>query len=328
MTHIPTVTIHFTQAILQAAQRLGLPLPADLVAELGRRERVDLHSQDQLWDRFCEAADDPLVGLDLGLALQVGHLDTAGMILMSCETVGDAMESLLDYHPIVGEGGDFQLLYRDGQCLLCYQPVYRTRRETRVEAVLASLLNLTRWSTGERFQGGSLSVRHAALAAPARYRQRLGVPIQFEAGENALSFDQAQLSLPLIHANPALCRHLRGLADDLLTRLDSHSLGASVTALVREHPRWGKERIAEQLGMSGRHLIRKLAEEGSGFKLLRDTLLQELAEQGLRRGERLADLAAQLGFSDESAFAKAFKRWTGDTPARFRDAGRGNSSRQ
>ena len=109
MTHTPTVTIHFTQAILQAAQRLALPLPADLVAQLASRERVDLPRQDQLWDRFCAAADDPLVGLDLGLALQVGHLDTAGMILMSCETVGEAVESLLDYHPIVGEGGDFQL---------------------------------------------------------------------------------------------------------------------------------------------------------------------------------------------------------------------------
>ncbi|WP_101675792.1 AraC family transcriptional regulator [Alloalcanivorax mobilis] len=323
MTHTPTVTIHFTQAILQAALRLALPLPADLVAQLASRERVDLHRQDQLWDRFCAAADDPLVGLDLGLALQVGHLDTAGMILMSCETVGEAVESLLDYHPIVGEGGDFQLVHRDGQCLLCYQPVYLMRRETRVETVLASLLNLTRWATGERFQAASLHVRHAALAAPERYRQRLGVPVSFNAGENALCFDPSQLALPLIHANPALCRHLRGLADDLLARLDSHSLSASVTALVREQPRWGKEKIAQQLGMSGRHLVRKLADEGSGFKLLRDTLLQELAEQGLRRGERLADLAERLGFSDESAFAKAFKRWTGASPARFRDAGRG-----
>jgi AraC-like DNA-binding protein len=72
--------------------------------------------------------------------------------------------------------------------------------------------------------------------------------------------------------------------------------------------------------MSGRHLIRKLADEGTSFKLLRDTLLQDLAEQALAGGVRTGRIAEDLGFSDESAFAKAFKRWTGSTPARFREA--------
>ena len=112
--------------------------------------------------------------------------------------------------------------------------------------------------------------------------------------------------------------NLRGLADELLARLDHHALSARVGLLIREHPGGGKERIADQLGRSGRHLIRRLADEGTSFKLLRDTLLRERAEQALRDGRRVADLAAELGFSDESACAKAFKRWTGETPARFR----------
>lgn len=318
MSHTPTVTVHFSQAILQAAQRLGLPLTDGLVADLEREERVDLAHQDRLWEQFCQAATDPLVGLELGLALQVGHLDTAGMILMSCETVGEALEALLDYHPIVGEGGAFSLREQRERCLLCYEPIYTVRREARVEAVLASLLNLTRWSTGGHFQAAAVSLRHQALADPERYRSRLGVPVTFDAADNALVFHREQLAVPLIHANPALCRHLRGLADQLLERLDSRSLGARVGALVRDNPRWGKERIAEQLGMSGRHLVRKLAEERTSFKLLRDTLMQDLAERSLDRGKRLAEIAEELGFSDESAFAKAFKRWTGQTPAQYR----------
>ncbi|MEO1900482.1 MAG: AraC family transcriptional regulator [Alcanivorax sp.] len=317
MTHTPTVTVHFSQAILQAARRLGLRLPDEWTAPT-HRDRVDLAHQDRLWEHFCRAADDPLVGLELGLALQVGHLDTAGMILMSCETVGEALESLLDYHPIVGEGGDFLVADDGPRVAVRYRPRYATRRPERVEAVLASLLNLTRWSTGDAFRAEALTLRHAALDAPRRYRERLGVPVVFEAPHNALVFEADQLRLPLVHANPALCRHLRGLADELLARLDHHALSARVGLLVREHPGWGKERIADQLGMSGRHLIRRLADEGTSFKLLRDTLLRERAEQALRDGRRVADLAAELGFSDESAFAKAFKRWTGETPARFR----------
>ena len=320
MSHSPTVTVHFSQAIMQAAQRLGLALPVDLVARMDSRERVDLASQDRLWEAFCEGAGDPLVGVDLGLALQVGHLDTAGMILMSCETLEEAVESLIDYHPIVGEGGVFQVVRDRHCCEVRYQPVYQTRRPTRVEAVMASLLHLTRWSTGDAFRPEHLTLRHAAQDQPDRYHDKLGLPVHFNRPDNALVFPADQLKLPLIHANPALCRHLRGLADELLARLDSQSLGARVSTLIRDHPRWGKERIAEQLGMSGRHLIRKLADEGTSFKLLRDTLLQDLAEQALADGVRTGRIAEDLGFSDESAFAKAFKRWTGSTPARFREA--------
>ena len=125
--------------------------------------------------------------------------------------------------------------------------------------------------------------------------------------------------MPLIQANPELCLQLRGLADRLLAELDSQSLSGQVRTLLYEQPRWGKERIAEKLCMSGRHLVRKLAEEGASFKLLRATLLQEMAEKHLRANLSTADVAQELGFSDESAFTKAFKRWAGVTPAQYRE---------
>ena len=89
--------------------------------------------------------------------------------------------------------------------------------------------------------------------------------------------------------------------------------------LIRQHPRAGKERIADLLALSGRHLNRRLAEEGLSFKQLRDRELQSLAEVALQREGKISVVAEELGFSDESAFAKAFRRWTGKSPAQFRD---------
>lgn len=317
MSSTPSVTVHYAQAILQAAERLALPLPAELRA-LGGEARIPLARQDALWEAFCSASSDPLIGLRLGCALQVGHLDMVGALLMSCETVGEALEALLEYYPIVGEGGEFSLQRVPGQVRLVYQPHYQMRREERVEAVLASLLQMTRWIAGNTLGPLQLSFSHAARGAAASYAGLLACPLQFGAADNALLFAEADLRVPLIQANALMREHLRGLADSLLERLGTQSLAVRVQQLLRQHPRWGKERVAEQLALSGRHLNRKLAEEGSSFKLLREQVLFAMAERLLRESPRLAEVAERLGFSDESAFAKAFRRWSSMTPGQFR----------
>lgn len=313
--HTPTVTLRFSQALIQAAQRLGLP-PLDTPPI---EERVPLEVQDALWQELCAQASDPLIGIQLGMALQVGHLDVAGMLIMSCETYGESLDVLFEYLPIIGEGGEVNVKYESDSVLLSYTPIYDICRAQRVEAVLSAILHLSRWSTGGLFQAQSIHFGHAALHDAHRYPGLLGCPVSFSEPDNYLRFDKSMLALPLIQANSALRDHLRKLADNTLRQLGEKSLSASVSDLIRQHPRAGKERIADLLALSGRHLNRRLAEEGLSFKQLRDRELQSLAEVALQREGKISVVAEELGFSDESAFAKAFRRWTGKSPAQFRD---------
>ena len=314
MPHTPSITVHYAQGILQAAQRLGLPVPSELPVEA----RIPLAMQDRFWEGLCAASDDPLVGLRLGSALQVGHLDMVGALLMSCEHFGEALEALLEYYPIIAEGSEFQLEREGAGVRLLYRPSYEVRREERVEAALASLVHLTRWITGDRVKPQELALSHAPGGERARYVEVLQCPVTFGSAENALSFSAADLDVPLIQANALMREHLRALADAQLERLGAQSLAARVQQLLRQNPRWGKEKVAEQLELSGRHLNRKLADEGASFKLLREQVLHGMAEQLLRESSRLGEVAERLGFSDESAFAKAFRRWSGMTPGQFR----------
>jgi AraC-like DNA-binding protein len=158
------------------------------------------------------------------------------------------------------------------------------------------------------------------------YRELFRVPLQFHAAANALVFDPSQQTVALIQANADMRDYLRRLADQTLAELERSDLSRQVRELIRREPRWGKERIAEELGISGRHLVRKLQEEGTTFKLLRAAQLQQLAEQQLDEGASIASISRALGFSDESAFAKAFKRWCGITPSQYRDGGQANAS--
>lgn len=313
-----SVTPLYTQALLQSAERKGISLPVHLRELLQGRERVPLELQDQLWESYCSQLADPLAGLLVGLDMQIGHLDSAGMLLVTCDTLGEALEELIEYAPVIGAGGDFNLRRDAKLAWIDYQPQLRIRQAERVESALASLLSLTHWSTGGQFRPHSISFTHAPLADLARYRQLINCELSFNARYNGLSFSVDQLALPLIQANSALRDHLRQLADETLRSLGQHSLSAEVQRSVRLQPAWGKERIAEQLGISGRHLNRKLAEEGLTFKALREAVLQEMACQALHSDQKIAQIAEQLGFSDENAFVRAFRRWQGETPARFK----------
>lgn len=311
----PTVTLRFTQAIRQAAARLGIDLP--LARQDG--ERVPLASQDALWEAFCGAADEPLIGLRLGLELQAGHLDLAGLLLMSCETYGESLDALLEYYPIVGEGGDFSLQAGGDQVCLSYQAHYQVRMAERVETVIAALLNLSHWNSGGSFRASRVELCHEPLDDPSRYHQLLGCPVTFNSNINSICFPRSMLSLPLIQANAAMRDQLLILADTQLSQLGDNSLSRQVAALICRQPRWGKEKVADNLGMSGRHLIRLLADERMSFKQIRDRELLRLAQRALQEEIRISDVAQQLGFSDESAFAKAFRRWTGMSPGQYRE---------
>jgi AraC-like DNA-binding protein len=313
-----SITPRYSQAMLQMAERLGITLPAHLVERLAGVSRVPITWQDELWEAFCAGSEDPLIGLRLGLEIQVGHLDSLGMLLVTCDTLGEALEELVEYAPVIGDGGEFHLHRDRSTVFIDYQPHLRTRQAERVEAVLASMLNLTRWATGGRFRPDGIWLAHSPLTDPARYEALTGCPVHFEAGCNHLGFAPEQLELGQIQANSALRDHLRQLTDQTLAELGHQGLSAEVERLVRLNPRWGKERLAEALGLSGRHLNRRLAEDGLSFKSLRESVLQDMACRALTEDRRIASIAEELGFSDENAFTRAFRRWQGITPAQYR----------
>lgn len=307
-----TVTLRFAQALADAAARLGMAVPPWPTAG----ERVAMAELDRFWDQLCHSAD-PLIGLRLGLALQVGHLDITGLLLMSCSNYAESMAALVEYAPLIG-GVGFQLHSEGELQQLQVQSAFRARPAQRVEAVLTMILQLSRSNTGGRFEPARLLLRHAPLAAAADYSKLLGCPVMFGAAIDALEFSSAQLALPLEQANPGVRDHLVQLADVGLAQVAAQSTRQRVTALLRVHPQWNKDQVAARLHLSGRHLARRLTEEGTSFRQLQDQERRGVAEDMLRRQCRIQQVAEALGFSDESAFAKAFRRWTGVSPSMFR----------
>jgi AraC-like DNA-binding protein len=151
----------------------------------------------------------------------------------------------------------------------------------------------------------------------------LGCPVRFGAPETRFVLRRDLLEAPLPRANPGLFGYLERHAHAVLSRLPSDGR-TSVRArrLVAEGLRGGEPsplEIAKKLSLSERTLQRRLREEGTSFAQILDGVRRELAELYLtERSVAACEVAFLLGYSEPSAFYRAFRRWTGLTPQEFR----------
>ncbi len=145
----------------------------------------------------------------------------------------------------------------------------------------------------------------------------------FAQPQNALIFPKRLLAVPLGQADAQVRLMLDAYADRRLSEIEQgHSvLDRARALLARQLPEQGieLEQLAAQLALSPRTLQRRLREAGLSFSQLVDETRQQLVLHYLRDPAlELADIAFLVGFSEAGSLARAFRRWTGQTPAEYR----------
>lgn len=180
------------------------------------------------------------------------------------------------------------------------------------------------WLVGRRLEPVAVYLPHAAPTGRlARvYDDIYGAPVTYGAETAALEFDNSVLTWPVTQTEESLEEYLRQSPGPIFTEQD---LGTSVEVMVRRaierSPRPATRtagEIAALLSVSEPHLRRLLRQEGTSVGDLRDEVLRSIAVAALERGDSVDDISEALGFSESSAFRRAFKRWTGSTPGTYR----------
>jgi AraC-like DNA-binding protein len=195
------------------------------------------------------------------------------------------------------------------------------------DLVLSALL-VGIWQIGNVLLGREIrdSVVHLVMPLPDYYKRfrQVRPTVRFGQPENALVFDASLLDQPLASADPASLRLLSEECDRRLRSLWSRAgLVDRVARLVirSEGGLRSLEEVASALGVSERTLRRRLTEEHTSFAALRDGALRERASLLLKEHDLSVDqVARRLGYSNIGNFIRAFRRWTGQTPARFQKA--------
>lgn len=329
----PTVSAGYGRALFDHAVARGAD-PATLLAGAGL-EAGALDDQDGRLplDRFLAlirtakaSCDAPALVLEFCEASRFEAFSLVGLICQAAETMGEALQQLNRYQRLVTEaGGDGERfkLVREGDALwmVDQRPAPTSFPELTELAFGRFVCEVARHYGEEASFVQAVEVAHARPAHAEAYERILRAPVRFEAGRNAMRIDEAWLSVTTHAPNRYVFGIFNDRADALLERLSrERTVRGRVEALLAARLHMGEAAMAEvagRLGMSRQTLYRRLKAEGTGFDAIVDDLRRDLAD-GYLESERLSvnETAYLLGFSDPSAFSRAYKRWTGRSPTR------------
>lgn len=289
------------------------------------RAKVDVDTWDRMLRRAMHRLNDPSLGLTIGFGDSEGMLQLLGYMLMSSRTLQEAFELCQRYSPLVVDDLRVELVhvgplthFRFG-----FHSVLGPESLRFAEEVTAALaFRLGKHHTPDGSSSLSLHFRQAEPANRARFEELFQCPIRFGCAQSEIVFDRNLLLKTQPHGDGMMVESLTVTADKLLRELNTQPAFSERVRLVLSHEpeltAVDAARIASKLGMNTRVLRRRLRDEGANLRALIDESRMRAACVSLQNpNTTIKDTAERLGYSEPSAFHRAFKRWTGKTPADF-----------
>jgi AraC-like DNA-binding protein len=324
-----TVAICFVAAALERVRALKL----DAAALLGRvglspallqmpQARVSVKQYGELWRLVALTLDDEFFGQD-ARRMKSGTFAMICHAVLSCKTLGQALERSLRFYALILDDIAGKLVRHGSEAAI---ELHEKRVPARVfahEVLLMLLHGVACWLVGRRIPVLRAQFSYAEPAHSAEYRLMYSTNLSFQAAHTALVFHAAHLELPIVQNERTLKEFLRNAPENILVKYKN---GSSLTARTRRRLRQclpGElpefETLAAEMNVTPATLRRRLHDEGTSYQSIKDQLRRDLAISYLSHSDRSAmDIGLELGFSERSAFHRAFKKWTGASPGEFR----------
>lgn len=285
--------------------------------------RMPLARWDGMFRRAVEYSGDESLPLKVGASIKARHYGMVGYVAMSCATLGEAIAMNERYERLVDDVSESQLLLSGETAEMLWLPVYKSPYPYLAQLSLAGLTTYARMLTERPDLGLQAHFEFAEPADLSVYLQIFGQRPLFGQPATKLVFPTAYLSLRIAHSDAEINQLLKTQAEAMLLQWAgepeflrelkltlSTSLVSGRVALVD---------IAARLHLSGRTLQRRLDELGLSYQRVLDEVRRQQAEAHLKNPAiSLAEVAFLLGYSEQSPFQNAFRRWLGESPGAYR----------
>jgi AraC-like DNA-binding protein len=317
--------------LLHYCERLGIPSSqllerAGIEAEAGTDPNafVAIDKVVALWMHAVALTGDEHLSMHVAEWSPEGSRSIMYFLFANALTVGDALRKVVTFYRSFGNTGQASIEEEATRVALRYDdvPGFAAPRQAR-EWGLAGAYCGVRSATGVAFSPERVELAYPPPPDTREHERIFGCPVFFERDASRLWLWREDWERPTRHADPDLLRILESRAQHLVDELpEIESLGGvvqSVLSLDLERGVPSVHDVARRLGLSSRTLQRRLTAEGLSFSDVVERTRESAARRLLKeRNLALAEVAELLGFSDQSAFTRAFKAWSGTTPAEFR----------
>ena len=327
----------FSGSTFQRLEELGVP-PAAVLRRAGlsqgcmNESRVLLKTEElfALWRAVGEVSTNPAIGLQLGTETRTERFHPVGLVALSSENLGAAINQIARYKQLTCPEEILQQKVAD-EWSIHFRWLLADEIEPPVltECCFAWVLSIARHGTGTR-----LSPLRVEFVRPRTHVKTIeryfGCPVVCGAARNVIVFRSTDADRPLVTRNAELLAMLAPQFEEELKQENSDENFIERVRLAIQQKLTGRrpniEDIADALHISSRTLQRRLQDEGSSFQRALEDARHQLARHYLNNSVlELNEAAYLLGYEDSNSFVRAFRTWEGVPPARWREQQRGRA---
>lgn len=267
--------------------------------------------------------NNPHIGLDVGTYIQASHCGVLGYLSLSCDYIAEALQRFERFQRLLYEGNEGGAVIKGDRVIFSWPFDYGYSTRESDETLISGLVTYIQILAGD-LQVKPLVVGfvHKRPESLTPFKQYLGCDVEFSCKNTYIAFPVSILTLKVEKADPVLRALLDQQANTLLDVLPSGDYFEQRfykhLLIVMQDGQATIEAVAKAMNMSARTLHRRLTERSMEFKVLLQKTRFQLANQYLKESRlTLSEIALLLGYSEQSAFTRAFKQWTGETPLRY-----------
>lgn len=269
---------------------------------------------------------DENLGLHQGERLSKGFSNILGYILMNCSTLKECSEKYCRYEKIIDSTSISDLNIVDKNAVLSNITVDKALEENRQfsDFKIAGMLSYIKLLSGEKLQLHEVHFTYSKPKNTSEHERIFQSKVCFEKSANALIFNKELLNTPVTEPNKKLLLLFEKNAQEILETLNNNNIYTNMVTeiILGEITKYNLpsiEDVSKKLSLSVRKLQLYLQKEDTSYIKLIKEIRKSVAEKYLKdRNISIDEITYFLGFSETSAFHRAFKSWTGLTPAQFR----------
>lgn len=276
----------------------------------------------------ADALDCPDFGMRLAREQGIQILGPVAVIIRNAETFGSAIDSVSRFLHNIAPTDHVELIRGPEQAVFTLTTSVRqlAQHDQWVEKGLGIALDAFRLMLGEDFVPVRVTMQHRRISPAASYREMFGCPVEFEAELNSIHLPHRVVN-----------QEIRGRDAAALALAESYLIGIGPDLEVADHVRNVTRRLlvvnqaslvaaARAMSLHPRVLQRRLAKSGTSFEQILDDVRRELAWQLSATGMQDSRIASTLGYSEQSSYTRACRRWYGESPRQLRARRRGEGT--